>query len=185
MRSSPKLAVLALVMAIALAGVACGSREAALRSQGSLDTSTTEAASTSLVAPSTSVVAVTTTTSVKPVVTTTPPITVTTTSGSGVKGTVVFGPVCPVERIPPEPQCAPRPGPADIQLVRSDVGVVAQGRAGSDGQFVVAAAPGRYTVKASATSPSPGRGCQAEPEQVTVIRGSMTQVAVTCDTGIR
>ncbi|HTJ75535.1 MAG TPA: carboxypeptidase-like regulatory domain-containing protein [Acidimicrobiales bacterium] len=101
------------------------------------------------------------------------------------KGTVVFGPVCPVERIPPDPRCSPRPGVADIQLVTPDGTAVAEGRAGADGQFTVAARPGRYTVKASAPAPGPGRGCQAEPAQVTVAAGSFASVAVTCDTGIR
>jgi hypothetical protein len=102
-----------------------------------------------------------------------------------VKGTVVFGPVCPVERIPPDPQCAPRPGAADIQLVDPQGSVIVEGRAGTDGIFTVAVGPGRYTVKASAPAPGPGRGCQAEPAQVTVAAGSFASVAVTCDTGIR
>lgn len=106
-------------------------------------------------------------------------------SRSGVSGTVSFGPVCPVERIPPDPQCAPRPGAAEIQLVPSNSGAALKGAAGADGRFSIPAEPGTYVVKAVASTPSPGRGCSAEPAQVTVAAGSFASVSVTCDTGIR
>lgn len=121
--------------------------------------------------------------------TTAPPVTPTTAAAvgpsSGVEGTVLFGPVCPVERVPPDPQCAPRPGPADLHLMRTDNGASTSGQAGTDGRFSIAVAPGTYLVTAVATRPSPGRGCQAVPAQVTVSAGSFAPLAVSCDTGIR
>jgi hypothetical protein len=104
-----------------------------------------------------------------------------------VGGTVLFSPVCPVEQIPPLPACAPRPGPAHIELVRSDGSVAAAGDAGNDGHFVLAVPSGHYNVTAtSGTSPSTiGRGCRATPAAVTVAPGSVTTVDVACDTGIR
>lgn len=104
---------------------------------------------------------------------------------SGVSGTVLFGPVCPVEHVPPDPQCAPRSGAADIRLVRTDNGTILNGMAGTDGRFSIPAEPGIYVVQAVASAPSPGRGCSAEPSQVTVAAGAVASVSVSCDTGIR
>jgi len=91
-----------------------------------------------------------------------------------------------VERNPPDPNCAPRPGPADIQLLNGAGSVVAEGQAGSDGRFVVQASPGTYGVAAHTIgSSSPGRGCQSDPSEVKVAAGTFTSVKVSCDTGIR
>jgi hypothetical protein len=96
----------------------------------------------------------------------------------------MFGPVCPVERIPPDPMCAPRPGASSVEADRADGTVAAQTQAGSDGQFALAVAQGQYTLRAHAeTGASIGRGC--EPIEVTVEAGAKTRVTVSCDTGIR
>jgi hypothetical protein len=106
---------------------------------------------------------------------------------SQVRGTVLFSPTCPVEQNPPSPSCAPRPGPAHIQLLRADGSVAAEGTAASDGTFAIAVGPGNYTVVAQtvAASSAIGRGCTANPGSVTVTPGSAQTVAVSCDTGIR
>ncbi|MEA2685603.1 MAG: Carboxypeptidase regulatory-like domain [Actinomycetota bacterium] len=106
-------------------------------------------------------------------------------SESEVRGTVRFSPVCPVERIPPDPACAPRPGAADVELVRADGTVAANATAGEDGDFAVPVPPGTYTVRASVPGRSIGGGCQTDPAEVTVAPASSATVAVTCDTGIR
>jgi hypothetical protein len=173
---------LSLVAFVVLAG--CGGRDAATR--GAAPTTTTAGAgsgSSTTTAPpmgtpaTTSTVARLTTTSAGPG-------TVPFAAASGVHGTVVFGPVCPVERNPPDPLCAPRPGPARIDLVGSD-GRSVSGEAGADGRFSIPAGPGTYEVRASAISPGPGGGCRSDPARVTVVGGSSSPVAVTCDTGIR
>jgi hypothetical protein len=120
--------------------------------------------------------------------TTVPAVTPTTakaSSAAGVEGTVRFSPVCPVERVPPDPQCSPRPGTALIRLVPVANGVPVSGQAGADGRFSIPAVPGTYSVEAVATSAGPGRGCQVSPAQVAVVAGSFSPVTVTCDTGIR
>lgn len=121
--------------------------------------------------------------------TTDPPRPTTTTTGvprtTGIQGAVLFAPVCPVERIPPDPQCAPRPGPARIRVLRGDGATAAEVTAGSDGRFLATLPPGTYTVTATPTSPGPGRGCLVEPSSTTVLAGALITVAVTCDTGIR
>jgi len=104
---------------------------------------------------------------------------------SEVRGTVLFSPVCPVESIPPDPACAPRPGPADIELVRPDGSVAAAAGAGDDGSFAIAVAPGRYAVGATVRGPGIGGGCQADPPEVTVDPGAPATVTISCDTGIR
>jgi hypothetical protein len=106
-------------------------------------------------------------------------------AASGVAGTVLFSPTCPVVQVPPTPACAPKPGAAHIQLLRSDGAVAAQGDAGSNGQFFVSVQPGRYTVVATTPPPMIGRGCTAAPTQVTVTGDGVAHVSVSCDTGIR
>lgn len=100
-------------------------------------------------------------------------------AGSGVSGTVVFGPQCPVQRA--DQPCPDKPGPADVQLQRAGGSVVGRAHAGDDGRFAIAAPPGHYTVVA--TSSSSMGGCQ--PADATVSSGRYTDVTVSCDTGIR
>jgi hypothetical protein len=104
-------------------------------------------------------------------------------AGSEVTGTVRFSPVCPVERLPPDPACAPRPGPADIELVGPDGVVAASTTAGEDGAFTIPVPPGSYEVRAAAGTL--GRACQPDPAQVIVAPASSVSVSVSCDTGIR
>ena len=170
-------------MTVALVA-ACGNPGSALRAEGQVRSSTIVPTSTTLGGRLTTVV--------PPTSSTTAPVSGVTTStttlagaDSAVNGTVLFSPVCPVERIPPDPQCAPRPGVADIQLVRPNGTVAAQGRAGLDGQFSVVVAPGSYVVRATLPAPGPGTGCQVEPSQVTLVARAVALVAVRCDTGIR
>ncbi len=86
--------------------------------------------------------------------------------------------------MPPLPSCGPRPGPAQIQLVRPNGSVAATGAAGTSGDFAIAVAPGTYTVRATASG-AIGRGCSVTPAQVDVALGATVTVAVSCDTGIR
>lgn len=179
---------LIMVSALALL-VGCGKPSAGSIGTGSAATTTLVTASTtpttgSGLPPSTPSSAVRPTTTVT--ATTAPPTTPTTpVASSGVQGSVRFGPVCPVERIPPDPLCAPRPGAAHIQLLGVNGRPAAEGDAGGDGRFSIPVGPGTYVVSAIAPTPGPGRGCEVEPAKVTVVAGSFSAVAVTCDTGIR
>lgn len=125
-------------------------------------------------------------TNAPPAVPPAPTTTVLRAVGGIVHGTVLFSPVCPVERIPPDPACAPRPGPAAVRLLRADGAVAAEADAGTDGVFSLSVPAGHYTVTAvPAASGGVGRGCGADPSIVTVTDGSSTTVSVSCDTGIR
>jgi hypothetical protein len=101
---------------------------------------------------------------------------------TGIRGTATAGPVCPVERVPPDAGCAPRPVVGAVVDVRDAGGKqVAQAKTGPDGTFLVVVPPGTYTVTAEATTGimhAPG------PQSVTVTDG-VALVDLVYDTGIR
>lgn len=95
------------------------------------------------------------------------------------------GPVCPVETIPPDPDCAPRPV-AGAQVIVSPADgrdiVVANGTTDADGVLELSLAPGDYVVAAGEV-----KGLFGHPEGVrtTVVAGQTTSVTLDYDTGIR
>jgi uncharacterized surface anchored protein len=98
-------------------------------------------------------------------------------------GTATAGPVCPVERVPPESACAPRPVAGAVVEIRDASGKeVAQAVTASDGSFRIDLPPGVYTVEAQAAAGLMGT---AGPQTVTVTRGEVTVVQLAYDTGIR
>ena len=99
---------------------------------------------------------------------------------SGVRGVVTAGPVCPVERIPPDPNCADRPIEARVLVTHGGGGVVASGSSGSDGSFEIRVAPGHYEVTATTKF-----AMRCDSVAVDVAAGAFTDVTVPCDTGIR
>ncbi len=106
-------------------------------------------------------------------------------SDAEVRGTVLFSPVCPVEQIPPDPACAPRPGPAHIELLHPDGTVAATTTAGDDGTFTTVVRSGAYAVRAAAPGLTIGGACQVDPAEIVMAPGSSLTIAVSCDTGIR
>jgi Carboxypeptidase regulatory-like domain len=101
-----------------------------------------------------------------------------------VAGRVVAGPICPVQRLPPDPACADRPVAGAVLLV-TDAGGTEVGRATSDanGEFAIPLPPGSYLL-----TPQPVVGLMgtARPIQFTVTAGgSPANLDVTYDTGIR
>jgi hypothetical protein len=102
---------------------------------------------------------------------------------TGVRGTVTAGPTCPVETIPPDPACAPRPV-AGAVLVFTDVDgtEVARATSADDGTYAVELPPGAYRV-----TPQPVEGLMGTPAQmeVEVGAGPPTELQVSYDTGIR
>ena len=103
---------------------------------------------------------------------------------TGVRGTVSAGPTCPVERDPPDPNCAERPV-AGAVLVFTDAAGTEVGRVTSapDGTFRIELAPGTYRVTAQ---PVGGLMGTPEPMDAEVVAGQpMTELQVSYDTGIR
>lgn len=102
---------------------------------------------------------------------------------SGIKGTVTLGPTCPVMRNPPDPQCADKPYKTTVSVSRtSDTShVFATTESGTDGTFQFSLPPGDYTVKASGGAVLPRCGDVA----TNVSASAYTDIAISCDTGIR
>lgn len=113
--------------------------------------------------------------------TTTPPTsTPATTSGeTGVAGTVLIGPQCPVVR--EDEPCPDKPYEADIDVYDASERLVARVRSNANGEFFVALAPGAYGLEPR----SPGALPYGSPQDVTVIAGQVTEVVVQYDSGIR
>ena len=102
---------------------------------------------------------------------------------TGIRGTATAGPVCPVERTPPDPACAPRPVAGATIVIRDGSGTqVAVAISGADGTYFVAVPPGEYVV---APQPVPGLLGTAPTQPATVAAGTVTEVALDYDTGIR
>ena len=104
-------------------------------------------------------------------------------AGTGIAITATAGPTCPVERVPPDPACEPRPvADATILIVDDQGKTVATVATGADGTVLVAVPAGNYVLQ-----PQPVSGMMggAEPVNVTVVDGSATPAAISYDTGIR
>src|SRR6266508_3810642 len=100
---------------------------------------------------------------------------------SGIRGTVLLGPTCPVEAV--ENPCPDRPL-ADVEIhVLQGGDVVATVRSDGDGRFEVALDPGQYLVQALVEPGGPGMS--AKPVDVPVRSGEFTDVNVPVDSGIR
>lgn len=101
-----------------------------------------------------------------------------------VTGRATAGPICPVERNPPDPACAARPV-AGAVLVFQDVTGAEVTRAITDqnGHFSVALAPGAYRLVPRPVAGLMGGG---RPLEFQVEAGkTLPPLAVTYDTGIR
>jgi hypothetical protein len=104
-------------------------------------------------------------------------------ANSGIAGRVVAGPTCPVETVPPQPRCAPRPLMASMRIRRVGHLSLRVVRSGADGRFRDWLAPATYVVQ-----PLPVNGSLPRPPapiQVQVRAGRFTNITITYDTGIR
>ena len=103
------------------------------------------------------------------------------TSGLAIAGRVLAGPVCPVERSPPDPACSPRPvGGAVIRILQGGDEVV---RTSTDslGRFLIPVDAGTYVVEPQAV-----QGLLGTPAPVAVVvADARVDVDLAYDTGIR
>jgi hypothetical protein len=100
---------------------------------------------------------------------------------SGIRGTVLLGPTCPVETL--ESPCPDRPlADVEIRVLRGS-DVVATVRSDDEGRFAVVLDPGRYEVQAVVEEGGPGMS--AKPVDVIVTNGVFNDVNVPVDSGIR
>jgi hypothetical protein len=102
-------------------------------------------------------------------------------ASSGVRGRVLAGPTCPVER-PGDPACAPRAVVAIVTVSTPRHRVIRSVRSGSDGRFALTLAPGTYVLEPRAPAgPLPS----GRPVLIHVRTGKLTRVVLSMDTGIR
>ena len=102
---------------------------------------------------------------------------------TGLMITAVAGPVCPVETVPPQPECAPRPVPGAVVAIRDGSGSeVARVTLDATGFAFVALPAGDYDLEGQAANGLMGGPTAA---QATVIDGAATPVQLDYDTGIR
>ena len=98
-------------------------------------------------------------------------------------GLAQAGPVCPVERQPPDPGCAPRPVPGAILVVTDNGKEVARTTTAADGSFHLRLAPGDYQL---VPQPVAGLMGTAAPVELSVREGvAPAPLVVSYDTGIR
>ncbi len=103
--------------------------------------------------------------------------------GTGLAITAAAGPTCPVERIPPDPACAPRPvAGATILVVDGRGNTVATVLTDAEGTAVASVPAGDYVVR---PQPVVGLMGTAQAQDVTILDGSLTPVTLAYDTGIR
>lgn len=100
---------------------------------------------------------------------------------SGIVGTVLIGPSCPVEM--PGQDCADKPYQATMTVLTRSGDRVSRFTTDEDGQFRVNLAPGEYILHPE--SPD-DMGLPNSAEQAfTVVEGEYTELVVLYDSGIR
>jgi hypothetical protein len=102
---------------------------------------------------------------------------------TGIGGVATAGPVCPVEKTPPDPACAPRPVAGATVVIRDASGTeVVRSTTAANGTFAAALRAGEYIVEPQAVEGLMGT---APPQTVTVADGRLTTIELVYDTGIR
>ena len=103
--------------------------------------------------------------------------------GTGLAISALAGPTCPVETIPPDPACAPRPvAGAKVIVLDAQGREVATVVLDAKGSAAVSLAAGNYVVRAQ---PTAGLMGTPEPMEVAVLDAKLTPVDLSYDTGIR
>lgn len=107
-----------------------------------------------------------------------------TNAATGITGTVLLGPTCPVMRDPPDEACADKPFATSLVVTTADgARVIAQVRSDARGAFVVNVPPGNYAIRsAAAANVLPYCGSS---ETISVPAQGYIDTTVHCDTGIR
>ena len=97
-----------------------------------------------------------------------------------VQGTVLAGPICPVEQ-PGDPSCAPVPVSGSVQFRQGD-SLVQQAAIDAVGTFAADVPAGAYTVTVDVGA-GPFPTCP--PDDIVVNESETSTLAILCDTGIR
>ncbi|MDQ3089958.1 MAG: hypothetical protein M3Q24_02300 [bacterium] len=100
---------------------------------------------------------------------------------SGIRGTVTIGPTCPVERNPPDPNCADKPYNPTLSVSSKATGIAKTFKVTSNGKFEIALVPGIYVIKNTGEAILP----RMSDVEVSVSNNTYTDVNIEFDSGIR
>lgn len=103
---------------------------------------------------------------------------------SGIRGTVLLGPKCPVEQEPPAEDCADKPYETTLIVTTPDQARnVKEFNSDAGGKFSVQISPGEYAIRSPAAA-TVMPYCSTSDNVVVSING-YTETVVYCDSGIR
>ena len=101
---------------------------------------------------------------------------------SGIRGTVILGPTCPVgDPAATDPVTCLTPYAAQLVILDERNEVAGRVTSGADGAFEITLAPGDYVITPVGGDPYP----LAQPVAVQVLPGEYVDVQINYDTGIR
>lgn len=100
---------------------------------------------------------------------------------SGINGYIHMGPTCPVERIPPDPNCADKPYANATITAANTAGKKYNAKTDASGNFKMTVPPGSYSVAVAPVNILP----RCEKIETVVSPDKFTRVDISCDTGIR
>lgn len=102
-------------------------------------------------------------------------------TASGIRGSVILGPTCPVQRIPPDPRCADKPYATTLVAKNTSGSVVKTFSSDVSGAFKVSLPAGIYSVGPAQQAYLP----RASFQDVIVKTGVFTDITIQFDSGIR
>lgn len=114
---------------------------------------------------------------------TTPPPAEPTMTDSGIRGSVLVGPTCPVERIPADPKCADRPLAAKFRVRNAAGDAVKEFSSTDTGTFSFSLPAGKYHIEQISDALYPRM--VSDLSDVVVRSGQYTTVTIEFDSGIR
>ena len=100
---------------------------------------------------------------------------------SGVRGIVLIGPTCPVERMPPDPNCPDKPYAATFSIDTMAGAHVATVASGVDCSFAIHLRPGAYVIRLQSNAMMP----RMAPHEFSVAAHTQTQLRLNLDSGMR
>ncbi len=101
-----------------------------------------------------------------------------------ISGHVMTSPTCAVERVPPEPQCSPKPYATSIRIrEKGESAIIKTIQSDNSGAFTTSISPGSYELDALTVNNATLPRCTTEILQVVAGKNSVQDIS--CDTGIR
>lgn len=103
---------------------------------------------------------------------------------SGATGVVLLGPTCPVQKDPPDPNCADKGYATTVQVIEKNSpksSLFSSVETDKEGNYTVMLPPGEYQLQALGGQPFP----RCEWQDITIEPDAMVNVDLLCDTGIR